>query len=72
MTRLPLAILFLVATSALSQPIGSDQTARKRHLSGHPAAQRGVPYAGNSEAMRWADDLAARRGLDPAWVRRAV
>lgn len=33
---------------------------------------RGVPYAGREDAMQWADEVAQRRGLDPAWVRRAV
>jgi membrane-bound lytic murein transglycosylase B len=32
----------------------------------------GVPYAQRDDAMRWADEVAERRGLDRAWVRRAV
>ena len=29
-------------------------------------------YALRDDAMRFADDLAARRGLDPLWVRNAI
>lgn len=37
------------------------------------AAQRdATSYAGREEAMEFADDVAARRNLDPAWVRRMV
>ena len=32
----------------------------------------GIPYAGREDALRWADDMAARQGLDAAWVRRSV
>jgi membrane-bound lytic murein transglycosylase B len=33
---------------------------------------RGVPYAGREDAMQWADEAAERRGVDRAWMRRAV
>ncbi|MES2186039.1 MAG: lytic murein transglycosylase B [Pseudomonadota bacterium] len=32
----------------------------------------GTAYAGRSDAMQFADDLAARRGLDREWVRQAI
>ncbi|HKB53632.1 MAG TPA: lytic murein transglycosylase B, partial [Ramlibacter sp.] len=32
----------------------------------------GVPYAGNEEVMRWADEVAQRRGLEREWVRQAL
>ncbi len=35
-------------------------------------ARSGAPYASRTDAMRAADDIAARRDLDPAWVRRAI
>ena len=35
-------------------------------------APGGPLYAGRPEVMQFADDLAARRGLDPAWVRAAI
>jgi membrane-bound lytic murein transglycosylase B len=38
-----------------------------------PAVQRnGPPYAEREDAMEFADELAAKRGLDPAWVRRMI
>ena len=33
---------------------------------------QGEPYANRAEAMQFADDLSARRNLDPAWVREAI
>lgn len=36
------------------------------------APARGTPYAGREDAMQFADDLAARRGLDRDWVRSAI
>ena len=36
------------------------------------AAQGTTPYASRAEALRFADDLAARRGLDREWVRQAI
>ena len=35
-------------------------------------APGGPLYASRPEVMQFADDLAARRGLDPAWVRAAI
>ncbi|HZY20662.1 MAG TPA: lytic murein transglycosylase B [Ramlibacter sp.] len=35
-------------------------------------APRGVPYAGRDDAMRFADEVAQRRGLDPDWTRQAI
>ena len=34
--------------------------------------RRGPPYAEREEAMRFADEIAARRNLDPAWVRGSI
>jgi membrane-bound lytic murein transglycosylase B len=36
------------------------------------AERRGTPYAGRTDAMEFAEDVAARRDFDPAWVRRVV
>lgn len=36
------------------------------------SARRGPPYAGREDAMEFAEDVAARRDLDPAWVRRML
>jgi membrane-bound lytic murein transglycosylase B len=35
-------------------------------------ASAGTAYAGRADVMRAADDIAARRDLDPAWVRNAL
>ncbi|MDB5871486.1 MAG: mltB [Ramlibacter sp.] len=62
------AALF-IGTAAAPLPAaaqGKPRAAAERN------SQRGIPYAGNEEAMRWADEAAQRRGLDPAWVRLAV
>ena len=68
--RLLLIALLVAAAGAASLPAAA-QKARKvssAERNGH----RGVPYAGNEEAMRWADEVAQRRGLDADWVRGAV
>jgi membrane-bound lytic murein transglycosylase B len=61
--------LFLAASLALP---ALAQTGVRKRAGPERTSQRGVPYAGSEEAMRWADELAQRRGLDPSWVRRAV
>jgi len=70
MSRLLLALALVLAGAALSAPAAA-QAARKR-VSAERNGQRGVPYAGNEEAMRWADALAGRRDLDRDWIRQAV
>ena len=37
-----------------------------------PAAATGPAYAGRDEVMQAADEIATRRELDPAWVRRTI
>jgi membrane-bound lytic murein transglycosylase B len=61
----------LVAIGAFMLPAAAQKPPRK-NSSFERSGQRGLPYAGNSEAMRWAEDVAQRRALDPAWVRDAV
>ncbi|HXD41196.1 MAG TPA: lytic murein transglycosylase B [Ramlibacter sp.] len=65
-----IAISVLAAAVALAAPAAAQTAARKRTAERN--SQRGVPYAGNEEAMQWADALAERRGLDRAWVRHAI
>ncbi|RZJ16073.1 MAG: lytic murein transglycosylase B [Haliea sp.] len=43
----------------------------RQSAASRPASQ-GTPYEGRIDAMRFAEDLAARRDLDPHWVRHAV
>jgi membrane-bound lytic murein transglycosylase B len=70
--------LLLIATLLVAVAITAPSHAARPHKAAkaHKVAERNnqgaVPYAGNEEAMRWADDMAQRRGLDAAWVRRSV
>ncbi len=55
------------------------KTAKRAHVSKHkrpskvrPAANVGPAYATRPEVMRFADELAERRNLNPQWVRRAI
>ncbi|NKE65204.1 lytic murein transglycosylase B [Ramlibacter sp. RBP-2] len=68
MSPLPViaALLLAVALAPASAASHSKRKLVERN------SQRGVPYATHEEAMRWADEAAARRGLDPGWVRQAV
>ena len=71
MPRPLLIAALLLAVGALALPAAAQKPLRKTSSS-ERNSQRGVPYAGNEEAMRWADDVAQRRGLDAQWVRDAV
>ena len=68
MSPLPFIAALLLAVAlapASAAPHAKRKTVERNN-------QRGVPYATHADAMRWADEVAARRGLDPAWVREAV
>jgi membrane-bound lytic murein transglycosylase B len=65
--------LLVVTAFLLAGGIALPATAQTgRRPAAERTSQRGEPYAASEEAMNWADDLARRKGLDPAWVRRAV
>jgi membrane-bound lytic murein transglycosylase B len=49
----------------------SAQKARTTRAKASPQ-RRGPPYADREDAMQFADEIAARRDLDPVWVRRMV
>jgi membrane-bound lytic murein transglycosylase B len=70
MPRFLLAATLFLAAAVLAAP-ATAQSARKR-AAAERNGQRGVPYAGQEEAMRWADEVALRRDLDRDWVRQAV
>lgn len=80
--RLLLPVLLALAGRAEAQsppPAGAGpsiqlaQAARPAARTRDRAPQRSGPrYATREEAMQFADDLAARRDLDPAWVRRMI
>ncbi|MEO7392533.1 MAG: lytic murein transglycosylase B [Ramlibacter sp.] len=71
MSRFLFLIVLSLAASSLAAPAEAQTVTRKR-VANERSSQRGVPYAGNEEAMRWADEVAQRRNLDALWVRNAV
>ena len=66
-----LSASFLIALGAINIT-ASHAKGLKKIAVASPAASVGAPYALRDEAMQFADDLASRRGLDPAWVRDAI
>ncbi len=65
------AILSLfVAPPILAKP--QSKLARKTADRPESSQPEAVRYAARDDAMAFADDLAKRRDLDPAWVRRAI
>ncbi len=68
--KLRFALLFMAFTFALALP-GTAKPV-KNAVAVKPAPVQGPSYATRPEAMQFADDVAARRDLDPAWVRDAI
>ena len=66
-----LSASFLIALGAINIT-ASHAKGLKKIAVVSPAASVGPQYALRDEAMQFADDLANRRGLDPAWVRDAI
>ncbi|MDT0140318.1 lytic murein transglycosylase B [Acidovorax sp. PRC11] len=65
------ALLALACAAALAMaPAALAQKPAKKKEKSAPAPE--VLYAGRPDALRFADDLAARRGLDREWVRQAI
>ena len=64
------ALLFMAVMFALALP-GTAKPVKKA-VATKPAPAQGPLYATRPEAMQFADDVAARRDLDPAWVRDAI
>lgn len=64
-------VLPLPASAQPAEPARSGATARKAAPK-PPPQRRGTPYAGREDAMEFAEDVAARRNIDPAWVKRMV
>jgi membrane-bound lytic murein transglycosylase B len=60
-------LLSLVLSFAAQLPDVQAQTRRKA-----APVRQGVPFATQAEAMRFADEVAQRRDLDPEWTRRAI
>jgi len=70
----PHSLLTVLVAAGLALPAlpAMAQTVPRARAQPERASQRGVPYAGNEEAMLWADQIAQRNGLDADWVRRAI
>lgn len=81
--KTPLSIA-LITTILIAAPAGlvwaestkvvksSANASKVLKTSAPAAAPAGTPYSERPEAMQFADDLAARRDLDPGWVRSAL
>ena len=72
MFKLLLTAAFTIATLALSSHAAAQKNGSAKVAARNETRQNGVPYASREEALAFADDLARRRDLDPAWVRRAI
>ena len=60
--------MLLLALGALPLPAAAQKPEARR-----PAVVRGeTPYATRDDAMRFADEVAARRNLDRDWVRATI
>ena len=64
----------LVATCAILTGANAQNQPNKTHISVKKVSTgtQGPAYATREDVMRVADDIAARRDLDPAWVRQAI
>jgi len=68
-----LAALHLVTAAQAQKPHKSKRpVARPALVRTATAPAAGPAYATREDAMQFADDLAGRRDLDPAWVRQAI
>ncbi|MGO4396006.1 lytic murein transglycosylase B [Variovorax sp. M-6] len=62
------AALLLSATFLAAAPASAQGAPDKRSAT----VRGGIPYATREDAMQFADEVAARRNLDPAWVRTTI
>jgi membrane-bound lytic murein transglycosylase B len=75
---LTVLLLALIPLARAQQAAPSEATlvaAKKSHPAARvrtPARRDGPPYAQREDAMQFAEEVAARRDLDPAWVRRTI
>ena len=64
--------IFCIAALALSTGASASKHHKKKAVAARTAVVQGPLYAGRADAMQFATDLAARRDLDPAWVRGVI
>ncbi|MET0310524.1 MAG: lytic murein transglycosylase, partial [Burkholderiaceae bacterium] len=72
MKYFPRAAALLLAAAALAAAPASHAQKKRVSQKGAASQQAGPPYSSREEVMRFAEDVAQRRDLDPAWVRQAV
>ncbi len=60
------------ATTPAPKNLKHDKGARPVAAKRPDASRAGPSYAGREDAMQFADEVAARDGLDPAWVRASI
>jgi membrane-bound lytic murein transglycosylase B len=75
--RLLFALLAALPLAASAQPAAQPADTEVAQATTKPRAaakpqRRGTPYAERQDAMEFADTLAARHDIDPAWVRRMI
>lgn len=66
---------FFIASCAISTGAQAKKSSNKKVVVAQNSRQSALPgpaYAEREDAMRAADDIAARRDLDPEWVRQAI
>ncbi|AYQ29090.1 MULTISPECIES: lytic murein transglycosylase B [unclassified Polaromonas] len=68
--RAGFALLLIAATAGAAW--ATDAKPAKKPVSAKAAPAQGPLYSTRPEAMQFADDMAARRDLDPDWVRDAI
>ena len=71
MTPIARTVLTLCIASCLGLALGMDSWAARAHGK-RPVANTAGTYAQRADAMRFADDIAERRGLDHHWVRSVI
>ena len=70
LSGLVIAMLFIAASPINTRAAATNHA--KNALSAKVAPVAGPQYAGRADAMQFAEDMAARRDLDPAWVKSAI
>ena len=71
-SRFRLAIVLIAALAGAACASQEKPLKQKVSAKTGPAQAKGPLYATRPEVMQFADELASRRSLDPAWVRQTL
>jgi membrane-bound lytic murein transglycosylase B len=71
-SRAAAAIVLLAACCAWSTGASAQKSTTNGRNAATSPVRGSIPYATRDDAMRFADDVAARRGLDREWVRATI